>query len=252
MSKGNERRIQGLWQRLRGKLVHTRRQCSSGASACTSRSPQHGQRGVAMKTLGMFLAALFSLAFATPSFAPLEDDRSKMLRRVKPAVVLVRYEIKARIQVQTPQGPREGTDAITNHGSGFIINPNCYVVTNGHVVEEYHESNSKRLQKKLIERFVSKHLLHEETIKEQKEMARSLSDEEKKKLHADLVGYYYPRRSTIMMNKQLHVDLSNGDVYIAEIKVYSPPIQSIPGKLSLLYETDNEERDGEVCSYFKN
>src|SRR2546425_117281 len=99
-----------------------------------------------MKTLGAFLVALFVLSLSTMSLAQQEADRSKMLRRVKPAVVLVHVKATAKISVPTERGAEESEDAISGSGSGFIINPNGYVVTNGHVVELYHESNAEQLK----------------------------------------------------------------------------------------------------------
>jgi S1-C subfamily serine protease len=108
-----------------------------------------------MKRLGVFLAVICLLSPAAMSFAQQETEGAKMLRRVKPAVVFIQSTISAKAEITTAQGPKSVEVPLPSiRGSGFIINPNGYVVTNGHVIEQYHQSDVDEIKKKAFERLV--------------------------------------------------------------------------------------------------
>ncbi len=61
-----------------------------------------------------------------------------MLFKAKPAVVHIACSVQAEVSGQ--EGKWQGNVG-GGTGSGFVINPNGYIVTNGHVVADAHESN---------------------------------------------------------------------------------------------------------------
>jgi S1-C subfamily serine protease len=62
---------------------------------------------------------------------------TEMLLKVKPAVAIVMTEISGNVRLTCPNRPlqRVTVAPIREHGTGFLITPDGYLVTNGHVVQ---------------------------------------------------------------------------------------------------------------------
>ena len=174
----------------------------------------------------VLLACLsFWLGFFLVGVQAQEPDVAKMLTRVKPAVVLIVVQVQGEVTLMGPEGPQNfPPKSITSTGSGFLINPRGYLVTNGHVVQLYYENNEQQLKDFFLRKVLLDHLIGAQ--------AQGLSDKAlARKLNA-LVKKYRDQ-AQVVIKKDLKVVLSNRKIYPAEVKAYSPPLQPLPGKMAV-------------------
>ena len=174
-----------------------------------------------MRPLQVVCCALAStLVFtlwAGASMASGDAQLEASILRVKPAVVLISSEVGAEVSVNCGTGPVHAVrpEPIYETGSGFILHPDGFVATNGHVVERFYEMNEQHLAQEFLTTAVA----------EACGPALAMVPEGARKERLRAIAADPANRGQIRLLKQLQVHLSTGKVYPASVKVYSPAIK---------------------------
>src|SRR5512144_741699 len=167
------------------------------------------------------MAYLLATGLSAATEAATEAELQSAVFRAKPAVVMIAVRIGATATVRCSTGPpvvvRPGT--IGELGSGSIIHPDGWIVTNGHVVQPYQEGAAGSFAVELLERAVASACAPELdglSAPARTERIRALAAQPE-------------NRGGLVVERALEVHLSNGKAYPAAVKFYSPPAYVVVG-----------------------
>src|SRR6266511_1833252 len=161
------------------------------------------------------VASLLAASVPGVSEAATESELQSAVFRAKPAVVMVAVRVGATATVRCGNGTTAAVNpgAIGELGSGSIIHPDGWIVTNGHVVQPYQEGADGAFAAELLENAVASACAAEldglsGAMHTQRIRALAASPE---------------NRGGLALERTLQVHLSNGKSSPAEVKFYSPP-----------------------------
>ncbi len=167
------------------------------------------------------LAILLALTVPSPIGAATESELQSAVFRAKPAVVMVAVRIGATATVRCGNGASAVVNpgAIGEIGSGSIIHPDGWIVTNGHVIQPYQDGADGAFAAELLEKAVAEACAPEldglaGPARAQRIQALAAAPE---------------NRQGLALDRSLEVHLSNGKAYPAEVKFYSPPAYVVTG-----------------------
>ena len=152
------------------------------------------------------------------------------LLKAKPAVVHVFAMVKCVIIDPASGDQVWGDQIIGGAGTGFIVNPDGYIATAGHVIEAAHESNEDLMKATAVIKFIQTRVIPQIEAQEKK----TFSEAERRQL----VGKFYEKYKDfkVILKKELMVVLSNRKAYPAEVKEYSPAVNPLPGGAGTLVQ----------------
>ena len=161
------------------------------------------------------MACVLTAGLVAPSDAATEAELQSAVFRAKPAVVMIAVRIGASATVRCGDGTttvvRPGT--IGELGSGSIIHPDGWIVTNGHVVQPYQDGAAGSFAVELLEQAVASACAAE--------LDRLPAPARTQRVRA--LAATRENQEGLVVERSLDVHLSNGKGYPATVKFYSPP-----------------------------
>jgi S1-C subfamily serine protease len=161
-----------------------------------------------------------------PAYAQTNIPVAEALLRAKPAVVLVTAEVAAEVTVDCGSGPTTvKPPPFRETGTGWFIDGNGWVVTNGHVVQPAHET-PRWLVNQLAQRGVAMACLAKALERER--ITPGERPEAEDAIKRKLLDRVLPT-TKVTLRAQVIVLASNGARLKAEVKKYSAPVSAEVG-----------------------
>lgn len=174
------------------------------------------------------VAGLFAMCLFGSNISANAAELQITLMKAKPAVAHILVRVYGQVATDSGQKlwPQNSEFGMVKGGwgSGFFINPNGYLVTNGHVVADAHESNDDIMRLITFQMYLEQI----EIPKYEQKNKVKLSDADKVNVLKDLYQKYKDSLR-ISLKKDIQVILSNKKVYSAEVKEYSPAVTPMSG-----------------------
>jgi len=174
--------------------------------------------GLWLLGFGGCLTALVAVGGTAAAGQP--GTATDVLLKVKPAVVIIVTEVSGNVRLACPNRSPQRVTPPSNqaHGSGYLVNPDGYIITNGHVVQPYYEKDDQEIRETFLRQSIEEACLEAGLPEDRKQAA---------------VRQLYPRiapTAGVEFKKTLTVVLPNRDKFVAEVKAYSPALAERPGK----------------------
>lgn len=174
----------------------------------------------------LLVPAVLGAALCVPGPA-VADDLTKDLAilRAKPATVLILTEVGGQVRTRCGAGPFRdvAVPPFGSTGTGFIVHADGWIVSNGHVVQPYHEPNEEQLRQGILRAAILQGCV---APMEEARGARIAPAERAALIERLMVAA--AKDATVTVRKALTVFLASGKSLSAEVAVYSGPIAPAP------------------------
>jgi len=170
--------------------------------------------------------AVLAAALGIPGPAAADDlTRDLAILRAKPATVLILTQVGGQARTRCGPGPFQDVTVppLGSTGTGFIVHPDGWVITNGHVVQPYYEPGEEQLRQGILRAAI------QQACVAPMEAARGarFAPAERSAL-IDRLMAVAAKDANVTVRKALTVFLPSGKSLPAEVRVYSGPIAPAP------------------------
>lgn len=161
--------------------------------------------------------------------APRVPSLQEVVLRAKPATVLVVAEVASEVSLNCGSGPRQvAPPPFRETGTGWFVDSNGWVVTNGHVVQPAHELppwvGNEQARKAIMQACV-----WEELAKQGISPGQRPDLEEPLRQRAIARAWSTAR---VALKPSVFILIANGFRLPAKVEKYSPPVSTQPGTMS--------------------